>query len=302
MKRLFFLCSVVVMLLVGCASPQQDLTISSTPSTATSPNAVIPEVDISRMGGYMEDLADSVYNHKVAVYEEDSGFSIHISLTGCMDESVFVDFIIDGTQILTEHLSEFNAPLHEFSVLFTISIPYEPSMNGNMLWVSRTLTNGMLTDTSRGRNIHKSNASLSDLSTTYDHYVLFPSGSSSKYLSGAELTVPSNIFSTPASENGLAGKVYLVKATIVEQKQEGGLNMVIADLGGQVIAVGDFVGYAASMDNLFLQSDPNADYSLPPQGSTVLMYLTYRGYSNTLQLPIFFLGANEYCVDTIRNR
>lgn len=145
------------------------------------------------------------------------------------------------------------------------------------------------------------NRSLSIFFNINDHLVLYPSGSTSKYLSSAELSLPTNIFSTPASENGLAGTVYLVKATIVEQKQEAGLDMVIADLDGHLIAVCDFVGYAAGMDNLFLQSDPNADYSLPPQGTTVLMYLTYRGYSNTLQLPVFFLGANEYCVDIIRN-
>ncbi len=301
MKRLVLLYCVITALLVGCASSQQVPNRSPNPTSDSSLVRVIPEADLSRMAGYMQDLGDSVFDHKVAVYEKDGGFSIHISLNGGMDETVFVDFIIDGTQILTKHLPEFNAPLHEFSVSFTISIPYDPSMNGNMLWVSNELTCGMLADTSRGRTIVKPNASLSELSATYDHYVLFPSGSTSKYLSSAKLTLPSSILSTPASKNGLAGNVYLVKATIIERKQEDGVNMVIADLDGQLIAVADFVGYAADIYTPFLQSDPNADYSLPPQGATVLMYLTYRGYSNTLHLPFFFLGANEYCVDAIRN-
>lgn len=130
---------------------------------------------------------------------------------------------------------------------------------------------------------------------------LYPSGSTSKYLSEAVTTIPDILFTTTAEENGLAGTVYLITADIIETKQASGLDMVIAEYEGQQFAVVDYMSYAAVIDDVFLQTDPAADYSLPPVNSSVDMYLTYRGFSGTLQLPIFFLGANEYCVDAIRN-
>lgn len=301
MKRLLCIAIAFLVLLSGCASNVAQPEESSAPPPTVSPfTNEIPEVDIVRMESYMEDLCDRLYRHEVSVYEYEGGFSVHISMAGMLHESTFVEFVVDGTQTLQKHLSEFEAPLHEFNVTFTITDPSDPYKEGTMIWSSEDLITGVFGDTSYGRTLFMTNATLSDISKTYDYFVLYPIGSISKYISEAECSIPDNLFVTTAEENGLAGTVYHVIADIIEAKQTDGLDMVIAEYEGQQFAVVNFTSYAAGIDDIFIKTDPLADYSLPPVNSSVAMYLTYRGFSGTLQLPVFFLGANEYCVETIR--
>lgn len=174
MKRLYILSFVILLFMVGCTSAPSTNPKSST-ATITSPMThEIPDVDISLMQIYMEDLLDGLYDHKASVYEREGGFSIHICMEGGMDEATFTDFVIDGVATLQEHLPEFDAPLHEFSVCFTISNPSNPSNNGSMLWVTTDLTAGMLTDTANGHNHFKPTATPQDLIDMYGS--TFPMG------------------------------------------------------------------------------------------------------------------------------
>lgn len=174
MKRLFFLTLLILALLSGCASNAAPSAESSVPSTASPITNEIPDADISLMQIYMEDLLDGLYDHETSVYEWEGGFSIHISMEGGMDETTFADFVIDGVATLQEHLPEFDAPLHEFSVSFTISDPFTPSNNGSMLWVTTDLTTGMLTDTANGHNHFNPTATPQDLVDMYGS--TFPMG------------------------------------------------------------------------------------------------------------------------------
>lgn len=300
MKRLSILSLVLLVIMSGCASSPDSSSESSTSTSTSAMTHEIPDVDIGLMQIYMEDLLDGVYDHEASVYEWEGGFSIHISMEGGMDETTFADFVIDGVASLQEHLPEFDAPLHEFSVSFTISDPLTPSNNGSMLWVTSDLLTGIWSGNAYGRTIFRPDATLADLSDTYGCSLIYPSNSRSKYLHEAVQPIPDAIFETDAEENGLAGTVYIISATIVERKQVSGIDMVIAECNDKQFAVADFMSYASGLDSMFLQVDPSADYSLPPVNATVTMYLTYRGFSGTLNLPIFFLGANEYCVDAIR--
>lgn len=300
MKRLCIFSLVLLIFLGGCASTPDASFESSTSTTASAVTHEIPDVDIGQMQIYMEDLLDGLYDHEASVYEWEGGFSIHISMEGSMDDTTFADFATDGVVTLQKHLPEFDAPLHEFSVSFTITDPSNPSNDGSMFWVTSDLQTGTWIDTAYGRSVFRSDATLSDLSNTYGCYLIYPSDSRSKYFQEAMLSIPDVVFETDAEENGLAGTVYLISATIVERKQVSGVDMVIAEYNGKQFSVADFMSYASDLDSMFLQTDPSADYSLPPVNATVTMYLTYRGFSGTLNLPIFFLGANEYCVDAIR--
>lgn len=300
MKRLCVSVFLLLAFLAGCSTSQISPTENSSPATSTPFTSEIPESDLARMEAYMGDLCDRIYEHNVSVYEYEGGFSIHVSMSGTLHESTFVDFVFDGTKILQRHLPEFDSPLHEFTVTFTITDPSNPSIDGNMIWSTKDLVTGVWGDTAYGRTLFVSDATLTDLTDTYDCVVIYPSNSCSKYLQEATQPIPDILFDTTAEENGLAGTVYVVSATILERKQSSGLDMVIAEYNGEQFAVADFMGYASGIDSLFLQTDPSADYSLPPVNATVTMYLTYRGFSGTLDLPIFFLGANEYCVDAIR--
>lgn len=174
MKRLSILSLVLLIIMSGCASAPDSSSESSASTTTSAMTHEIPDVDIGLMQIYMEDLLDGVYDHKASVYEWEGGFSIHISMEGGMDETTFVDFVIDGVATLQEHLPEFDAPLHEFSVSFTISDPLTPSNSGSMLWVTTDLTTGMLTDTANGHNHFKPTATPQDLIDMYGS--TFPMG------------------------------------------------------------------------------------------------------------------------------
>lgn len=174
MKKLFCLILVLLALLSGCASNAAPSTESSVPSAASPVTDVISDADISLMQIYMEDLLDGLYDHKTSVYEWEGGFAIRISMEGGMNETTFADFVIDGVATLQEHLPEFDAPLYEFSVSFTISDPLTPSNNGSMLWVTTDLATGMLTDTANGHNHFKPTATPQDLIDMYGS--TFPMG------------------------------------------------------------------------------------------------------------------------------
>lgn len=174
MKRLICFVLVITALVSGCAGNATPSAESSVPSTASPVTNEISDADILLMQIYMEDLLNGLYDHETSVYEWEGGFSIHISMTGGMSEITFADFVIAGTQEIQEHLPEFDAPLHEFSVSFTISDPSDPGRNGSMLWVSEDLHTGILTDTANGRNYFNPAATLQDVADLYG--VEIPSG------------------------------------------------------------------------------------------------------------------------------
>ena len=91
-----------------------------------------------------------------------------------MNETTFADFVVDGVATLQEHLPEFDAPLNEFSVCFTISDPSNPSNNGSMLWVTTDLLTGMLSDNANGHSHFISAATPQDLIDMYGS--TFPMG------------------------------------------------------------------------------------------------------------------------------
>ena len=167
MKRLFCFILALLALLSGCVSNRSTDAESNICTTSPSVAKAIPRADITLMQTYMEDLLDGLYDHSTSVYEWEGGFSIHISMEGGMDETTFADFVVDGVATLQEHLPEFNAPLHEFSVCFTISDPSNPSNNGSMLWVTTDLITGILTDTANGHNHFKPTATPQDLIDMY---------------------------------------------------------------------------------------------------------------------------------------
>lgn len=120
---------------------------------------------------------------------------------------------------------------------------------------------------------------------------LYPSWSTSKYLSEAASEFPDEIFSTPAEENGLKGTIYQTKAHIAEKIDADITDGVIAEIGSQRVAVLDY--------GVYTDSD-SAMYELPRVGLDVNLILTYAGYSGKLDLPVFYLGADEICVGAMR--
>lgn len=118
---------------------------------------------------------------------------------------------------------------------------------------------------------------------------LYPSWSDSKYLAEAVSDFPTEIFSTPAEENGLKGTVYISDAYI-----DGTTDFragVIARVAENEIAILDYGIHTDTKE---------AIYDLPRPETTVKVILTYAGFSEKLQLPVFYLGADEFCVEAMR--
>lgn len=122
-----------------------------------------------------------------------------------------------------------------------------------------------------------------------DGLALYPSWSESKYLPEAVSDFPSEIFSTPAEKNGLKGTIYISDAYIISKIDiHPG---VIARISENEIAI---LNYGVYVDT------KKAIYDLPKPGTTVKVILTYAGFSEKLNLPAFYLGADELCVEAMR--
>lgn len=162
---------VLLLLLAGCSSSHQTDAETTVPTMVSPVTNVIPNEEISLMQMYMDELVYGMYKHEANVYEFESGFHVNITMEGGMVESTFADFVIDGTQTLREILPKFSAPLNEFSIVFTISDPYDPSRNGKMLWFSEDLETGILSDNSNGHNYFIMDATLNDIAELYEYTI-----------------------------------------------------------------------------------------------------------------------------------
>lgn len=128
----------------------------------------------------------------------------------------------------------------------------------------------------------------------------YPSNSTSKYLAEAIDGFPDTIYSTPASENGLSGTVYNVLGRIQKEITGTGYDILSVEVDDHEIAVADFFSTSSELAELKSSIEPGADYSMPPVGENAHLYLTYAGFSGALNLPIFYLGAFEACVEACR--
>lgn len=142
---------------------------------------------------------------------------------------------------------------------------------------------------------------------------VYPSGSMSMYLTEVS-DLPDDIYTTLGSENGYAGNVYRfegVVTEIVDKDQSGGVDGVIVTTEDGDVAVFDMYHellrtmatneQAFEFFNLYY-AEPDADYSLPELGEEAELMCSYTGYSQKLDLPTFYLGANEYLVELLRNQ
>ena len=121
--------------------------------------------------------------------------------------------------------------------------------------------------------------------------------------------IPEITYTTKGSENGLAGNVYYIEGEVVryeslEIDNNSSMNLFVIknDLGEFI--VGDFVSYmldygqkehySNSVIKVIQEATANEDCQFPKIGQQVKVYCIYQGFSEYFELPIAYLGINDY--------
>lgn len=119
------------------------------------------------------------------------------------------------------------------------------------------------------------------------------------------IEAPTTIFSTSADENGLSGTAYYITGTVSESYTDEALSptakpyfTVSCDNGK--IAFVNMMDYAdtsnyskeeiASAQNIYSSGYNNI---FPPLNQDITVYGLYVGYSDVLNMPVFYYGLNE---------
>lgn len=141
---------------------------------------------------------------------------------------------------------------------------------------------------------------------------LYPSGSTSKYLSYAT-SLPEIVWTTAGEDNGLIGSIYTVVGTVteageIEVTEEASVPYIIVETdSGSVMISNMYEGYRAmyeaeGMSSFFnmMIGEAGADYTLPAVGDAAEFVGVYAGFSDRMAAPSLYLGANEYIVEGLR--
>ena len=118
-------------------------------------------------------------------------------------------------------------------------------------------------------------------------------------------TMPDTIYTTPASENGLAGKLYQITGTVDRIKKRFGHDdcYIIETEGGDVSVM---TGIEEVTTNGFIckrlyEDKFDSYYKMPEIGEYVTIYAEYIGFSDILDLPLFTYGGSEYLATALLN-
>ena len=108
------------------------------------------------------------------------------------------------------------------------------------------------------------------------------------------------IFSTTGEENGLPGSIFHFEGKVKSSEEFNGTSYLVitTDNGDLVLfSPADVLGDAEYFKPLLSEED----YTMPQVGETAEFYAMYGGFSGKLEMPTFYLGANEFLADQYRN-
>ncbi len=252
----------------------------------------------------------------LSVRENDGLYDLCVDISSSGSITYFGNYIYATKTSFEDILPADQRRHYRITLLISNSDPDNASIvsfSSDQYTSSSSGLSGQITDTRSGDAVVTRINSLDDLCNKYPALELhlsepsssdnvYPKNSSSKYLSELAYVLPAEIYNTPASENGLSGSVYCITADVVDAQVFNGVDLrIVTTTDNQKIAVLDFYNFTTALNPLFLNSEPGADYTMPNIGEHAELYLTYSGYSDALQLPAFYLGVNEYCVESLRD-
>ncbi len=120
--------------------------------------------------------------------------------------------------------------------------------------------------------------------------------------------IPDAIYTTPASENGLAGKLYQITGTVEKIKKRSGYDCYIIETEDGDVSVMTGIEAVTTNDLIYKRlysKQFDSYYQMPEVGEYVTIYAEYMGFSDTLDLPAFKYGGTEYfttaLLDSVRS-
>jgi len=144
---------------------------------------------------------------------------------------------------------------------------------------------------------------LSSLEQVF-HPKTYPQNINEEYYRFAT-TPPDHLFTTLGSENKLEGTIYTIKGTLESSEimDVGGIAIptaIIQTKHGPVLFLNFYKGIYAATATAYgestaagLYSDNPEDYFFPEQGEFAELVGIYSGYSQTLEMPVFYFGASK---------
>jgi len=109
-----------------------------------------------------------------------------------------------------------------------------------------------------------------------------------------ETFLPAIIYTTPASQNGLDGKIYAIEGVVTSTNTMGGATYFVIDTVGGDVAVIDMLTYDTSALDGVDTDDLRPYFPLPAIGEQVVIIAEYMGHSNSLDLAMFLYGGSDY--------
>ena len=129
-----------------------------------------------------------------------------------------------------------------------------------------------------------------------------PSGSHSKYLSTAIDEIPELLMTTSGFENGCPGKVYKFNGEVLDEGAiDNGMEYIIVNTEVGKVAIYNMYTIMESLSSTVFQElieESGASYIFPDIGDVYTFYGIYGGFSDAVDLPCFYLGANEFILGT----
>lgn len=131
------------------------------------------------------------------------------------------------------------------------------------------------------------------LSTEAANFKEYP-GDTNIPIDDAQTVLPEKIYSTPASENGLDGIVYIIKGVITDSEEMDGATYFVIKTDDGNVAVCDMLDYDIEEVESVDTDSLREYFPLPSVGESVIIAAEYIGFSDRIDLAMFVYGGSEY--------
>lgn len=145
----------------------------------------------------------------------------------------------------------------------------------------------LLTACANTENVHYSTSGQPGIFKEYP-------GNTGIEIKHAETTLPKEILTTDASENGLKGTLYSISGTVKSSEELGEVAYFIIETADGNVAVLDMLSYDLSESSSIDIEELRPYFPLPSVGEQIQITAQYLGHSGSLDLAMFLYGGQDY--------